>query len=101
MHQCPKCKSEHIHRSRVRTTWEGLRKEVTGKRPYRCHECGWRGWSIDLGPKFGDDELEVASRALAPDPPNLKGTDLARDERRDFVDLNQLDALEAFVHKQK
>jgi hypothetical protein len=24
---------------------------VTGKRPYRCHGCDWRGWSIEVAEK--------------------------------------------------
>lgn len=95
MHHCPKCQSQDIHRSRTRTKWETWRKEITGKRPYRCHECGWRGWGVDLGPKFGDEELQTASRALAPEAPNLKGTVLAREERRTEVDLHDLDTARA------
>lgn len=45
---------------------------MTGKRPYRCDACAWRGWGVDLGPKFGDHDVEIATRALAP----LEGLDL-------------------------
>ena len=94
MHNCPKCRSENIHRSRAKTRWEALRQEVTGKRPYRCHACGWRGWSVDLGPKISESGREAAERALAPDAPNLKGTTLARDFLRPgAIDLRQLDLL--------
>lgn len=95
MHQCPKCSADDIHRSRAKTKWESWRKEITGKRPYRCHACGWRGWGVDMGPKFGDLEKEVAERALAPEPPNLKGTALAREEERKSVNLDALDSAEA------
>lgn len=96
MHQCPKCNSDDIHRSRAKSKWEAWRKEITGKRPYRCHACGWRGWGADMGPKFGDRERELAERALAPEPPNLKGTGLARGEHEpNALDLNRLDVLQS------
>lgn len=93
---CRKCKSDKIHRSRTRTKWESWRKEITGKRPYRCPVCGWRGWGVDRGPKFGADEIEVAARALAQEPPNLTGAELARTEAasRD-LDLDQLDTVKS------
>lgn len=92
MHACPKCKSGNIHRSRSRTRWETWRKSITGKRLFRCPSCGWRGWGVDLGPSFDDGERETAARALAPDPPNLEGTDFARAERDAAFDINSLDA---------
>ena len=94
MTECPKCQSKELHRSRGRSRWELWRKEVTGKRPYRCHTCGWRGWSVDTGPRFRDDDVEVAVRAMAPEPEplNLQGAALARDERLPDLDLEQLDS---------
>jgi len=44
MRHCPKCASVDIHRSRLRTRWEHLRRVVTKRRPYRCPDCKWRGW---------------------------------------------------------
>lgn len=91
--QCPQCKSESAHRSRSRSRWERWRKEITGKRPYRCPDCGWRGWAPDEGPQFSDVERAVAERALAPEPPNLAGTALARDNNPPReIDLDSLDA---------
>lgn len=90
--QCPKCKSEAVRRSRSRSRWEQWRKEITQKRPFRCAECGWRGWAVDEEPKFSDVERKMAERALAPDPPNLAGTALARDNDR-VKEIN-LDALD-------
>jgi hypothetical protein len=76
-----------------------LRKEITDKRPFRCRDCGWRGWAPDSGPHFSSDEVESASRAVVPDPPNLKETALAREQRRpQEVDLRKLD--EAIPGKQ-
>jgi predicted RNA-binding Zn-ribbon protein involved in translation (DUF1610 family) len=88
---CPKCGSANIHRSRSRSRWETWRKEITGKRVFRCHDCGWRGWGADEGPTVTDLEREVAARAAAPDPPNLKDTALARNNRRAPIDISSLD----------
>ena len=101
MEQCPKCQSDKVHRSRTKSRWERWRKEVTAKRPYRCPECGWRGWGVDLGPKLGDEETALAARAMAPDPPNLKGTALARGEQPASVNLEQLDTFDDPVNKRK
>ena len=92
MQKCPKCGSDKIHRSRTKTTWEGWRKEITGKGPYRCHACRWRGWAVDTGPKFTDVAREVAERAIASEPPNLKGASMMREHRYPKpVDLHKLD----------
>jgi hypothetical protein len=91
--QCPKCKSVSGHRSRSRSRWEQWRKEITGKRPYRCSECGARWWAPDEGPRFSAAERAVAERALASDPPNLAGTALAREHSHERdVDLGALDS---------
>ena len=41
---CPQCGAFMLFRSRHRGWKEELRKYFTGKRPYRCHKCRWRGW---------------------------------------------------------
>ncbi|MFA6233136.1 MAG: hypothetical protein WC824_02955, partial [Bacteroidota bacterium] len=41
---CRKCGEFALYRSRARTLGELLKKQLTRKRPYRCHRCGWRGW---------------------------------------------------------
>ena len=93
MHQCPRCTSDRIHFSRTKSTWEAWRRKITGKRPYRCPGCAWRGWAPDSGPRFSPDEVDAASRAIAPDPPNLEDTVFARAERRpQDIDLGHLDA---------
>ena len=93
MNNCPQSRSDAIRRSRTRSRWEELRKELTGKRPYRCDECGWRGWVVDLGPRFSQDEIKVAQRAVAPKAPNLKHTEFSREKKaRGDVDLRRLDS---------
>jgi len=102
MQKCPKCGSEVVHRSRTRNQWELWRKEITGKRPYRCHACDWRGWDVDRGPQFDQDEIEIATEALAPDPPNLKGTSFARPDPPSVqLDLEKLDTLSPIVRRRR
>ena len=88
---CPKCHSTNIHRSRAKSKWEQWRKNLTGKRPFRCRMCKWRGWGVDPGPTFTEAEIDRATRAIAPDPPNLKGTALAAPSLAREVDLHALD----------
>jgi len=92
MQQCPKCQSDLIHRSRSRSRWEQWRKQITGKRPYRCSKCGWRGWAIESSPTVSPRDRDAAPRAVAPEPPNLAGTPLApADAPPRDVDLHALD----------
>ena len=91
MHKCLKCKSDKIERSRSRSKWEAWRKDITGKRLFRCQTCGWRGWGYDEGPKFDPQDVRSANAALAPEPPNLKDTLLSRRDRRSDVDVSKLD----------
>jgi FlaA1/EpsC-like NDP-sugar epimerase len=41
---CAACSSTSIQRSRVTGVIEHIRRQFTARRPYRCYECGWRGW---------------------------------------------------------
>jgi hypothetical protein len=89
---CPRCDSHKVQCSRVRFRWEVWRRQVTGKRPYRCFNCGWRGWALDAGPSFSPDQTDAASRAMRPDPPTLKDVSLARETSQlADVDLSKLD----------
>jgi hypothetical protein len=93
MLQCPKCRSDRVHPSRSRSQWDRWRRRITGKRPYRCPQCAWRGWAPDCGPHFTADQIESSTRAIAPDPPNLKETALAPENRRmQEIDLAALDS---------
>ena len=40
---CPACRGYAIYRSKLRG-FERVKKIFTDERPYRCHDCGWRGW---------------------------------------------------------
>jgi hypothetical protein len=68
-----------------------LRKQLTEKRPYRCHACGWRGWDIDFGHRFSHDEMTQAARAIAGDHAS---TDLSLETRSEHRGEIQLDALD-------
>jgi hypothetical protein len=77
MPACPKCQSTDVHRSRAKSKWEHWRRDHTAKCPLRCRVCHWRGWGVDPGPVFSSEEIERASRAVAPDPPALPDALLA------------------------
>lgn len=87
MSRCPKCDSEDIRRSRTKTRWERWRKDITGKRPYRCMACRWRGWMLV---RVGESHDRSQTQSTAPDPPNLRGTLLARPAPRQ-LDPKELD----------
>lgn len=42
--KCPRCASARVYPSRLKGGVERLRQKLTERQPYRCHECGWRGW---------------------------------------------------------
>ena len=41
---CPKCGAHEFHKSHTRGYYEKLRKNLFHQQPYRCHQCGYRGW---------------------------------------------------------
>ena len=51
---CPRCGSQDIHHSRLRTWLERARWRLTGRVPYRCHDCEWRGWRSEPVAVAGD-----------------------------------------------
>ena len=67
---CALCASRSVHRSRLSGTLEHLRRQFTRKRPYRCYECGWRGW-IDVATSA------PATVATPSNQPDLHAIDLA------------------------
>ena len=66
--QCPACGSDSVHRSRTRSRWERLRRQITLKAPFRCHACGTRFWRLYGGAGFTHEEIEAANRAIASSP---------------------------------
>lgn len=96
MAHCPDCKSKNLRRSRSRNRWERWRKAITDKRPYRCQSCQWRGW---LPLSLADIEQALVNRPTATDPPNLRGTMLARPDPRYDLDLKALDRFHTVPEK--
>jgi hypothetical protein len=41
---------------------ERVRRRLTGRVPYRCHACNWRGWRDEFG--LGIDPPREIHRAL-------------------------------------
>jgi predicted RNA-binding Zn-ribbon protein involved in translation (DUF1610 family) len=88
---CPACGSDRVFRSKSRTALERLRRQLTMKRPYRCHACNWRGWAPD-GVQAGapSDVLDAPSP-----PPDLGAIDAAledsgtKDSSQKTVDSSQ------------
>jgi predicted Zn-ribbon and HTH transcriptional regulator len=67
MQQCPKCKSDAVHRSHTKNFLESWKKMLTTKRPHRCQKCGWRGWGEETAPKFDADQARKAERSVVPE----------------------------------
>jgi hypothetical protein len=60
---CPHCGSSRLHRSRVRSLPERVRRNFSARRLFRCDDCEWRGWLIPLD--FGD--FDPIAGPVAPD----------------------------------
>ena len=62
---CARCGSRNVHRSKVKGLYERFRKWHTPTRPFRCTDCGWRGWLLPLERTVPMDEiLETDLRSL-------------------------------------
>jgi hypothetical protein len=59
---CPTCGQPALRHSRPRSWFERLRRRITGRVPYRCRGCNWRGWRHESAPG-GDGPREI-HRAL-------------------------------------
>ncbi|MBI2223223.1 MAG: hypothetical protein HYU53_18695 [Acidobacteria bacterium] len=67
MERCPACGSSRVYPSRRRSAGERLRHLLTGKQPYRCHQCEWRGWAaVTLRPRDRDETLPDELRTSGP-----------------------------------
>jgi hypothetical protein len=67
---CPHCRKGPLHQSRTRTVPDRIRKRFTTDRPFRCADCGWRGW---LPPTYAPDRATLK----APQAPDLTALDSA------------------------
>ncbi|HNV01946.1 MAG TPA: hypothetical protein PLE61_07535 [Vicinamibacterales bacterium] len=75
MEACPACGSRRVYRSRTRSVFERIRRQVTTKRPFRCHNCNWRGWVAEAARLVTPRQPAKAS----PPPPDLSAVDSALD----------------------
>ncbi len=77
--KCPSCGSLRVYPSRLRGLLDRLRQEMTGRQPYRCHECGWRRWqpmqTHEEGPEAGPDDLRTGREASPVTPSDLDRLD--------------------------
>jgi hypothetical protein len=67
MTNCPTCTSPRVYPSRLRSPIERVRRALTERQPYRCHACGFRGWSTILVPvdQAERDAEELRSGGIA------------------------------------
>ena len=76
---CPACASTRVFPSRLRNRLERLRQVLTGKQPYRCHQCNWRKWKeVELQVDDADvrpDDLRTGQAAKPVSPGDLDSLD--------------------------
>ena len=70
---CIRCGSCNVHRSRAKGLYERIRKAHTPARPFRCDDCGWRGWLLPLQrvipvEDFGEADLRSLDAGFSPMP---------------------------------
>lgn len=76
MRNCPACGSQRVYRSRTRSAFERIRRQVTMKRPYRCHNCDWRGWVAEAAQFVAPQKAAKTPAA----PPDLSAVDSAMED---------------------
>jgi C4-type Zn-finger protein len=76
MNRCPVCGSTRVFRSKCRGTLERFRRQFTSKRPYRCHACDYRWWTMDASGTLSPKDVVLAATT----PPDLSAIDAALDE---------------------
>jgi predicted RNA-binding Zn-ribbon protein involved in translation (DUF1610 family) len=59
---CPKCNVASLYRSHTHTTLEEKRKHYGLKRPFRCHDCGWRGWIEESQLRYSAEVISYQSK---------------------------------------
>lgn len=69
-HRCPFCGARHAERRTPKTYFERLDVKITGRRPYRCLDCGRRFPDHPYHRDHRDepDAAEVATSAIAVGP---------------------------------
>ncbi len=89
---CPKCETNNVHRSRARGCWESWRRLLTRRRPFRCHNCDWRGWVPDTGVEPAAGHLAWSTARLSED---------GAPHRLPELDLDALDATTGIAKEPK
>jgi hypothetical protein len=83
--------------SRLRNTIERLRNRLTGKQPYRCHDCGSRKWQLMAfslpNPDISPDDLRTGQRPAPVSIGDLDPLDPA-DREIPAVSEHELDPLD-------
>ncbi len=77
---CPKCNAEALHRSHAHSTLEEKRKKLSSKRPYRCHECEWRGWLEESQLRYS--AAMVKARIVTNEEHDVDVPDIALDDEQ-------------------
>jgi len=80
---CVGCGGRNVRRSRAKGVYERFRKLHTPARPFRCDDCGWRGWLVPLEHSMAIDEiveadlrpLDAAFSSLSPLGESGRGSD--------------------------
>ncbi len=62
---CRKCGSRNVHHSRLRTWFERLWWRFSDRAPFRCHDCDWRAWLADPGPRTNGGMIREIHRDLS------------------------------------
>jgi hypothetical protein len=93
---CPSCGSERIFSSRLRNRLEALRRHLTDRQPYRCHDCGLRSWqhvlprdNRDVQPedlRIRRDAAPVSAGELDPLDPASREPEVVTDVELDPLD---------------
>jgi hypothetical protein len=73
---CTACGSSRVFPSRRRNIFERARHGLTGREPFRCHQCGLRTWRAAPVHDLHDDDHDTrpedlrTGRSKAPVNPN-------------------------------
>jgi hypothetical protein len=73
--KCASCGSARVYPSRLRNFYERARNTLTGRQPYRCHNCGWRTWR-EMRVHRNESDTRPEDLRTGPDTAPVKSTDL-------------------------
>jgi len=73
--KCSACGSTRVYPSRLRNVYERARHALTGRQPYRCHNCNVRTWGDVHVPK-SEGETHPDDLRMGRDKAPVKPADL-------------------------